>query len=283
MSPKQKALSYIFIIALVFAVCVPFSWAGLRIDKPKIRITAAAGSYDSGEIKVDNTGKEPLAVKVYLEDWTYERQDGGKVFAPKGTQALSSSTWITFYPADFKVPADGTQIVRYTVSVPEGVKGGHFSVMFFETAGDDIEQQTGEGVNVRVKVLNRLGALFYVEPQGTIQKTAELKNLAVDQKLNDFIVTADLINTGNTDITASGTFNVIDKEGFVYCRGEIDEMYTLPKDKAVLRSVVSSTTLKPGAYDLLVTLDFQNGGSFVQEAGFTVSADGVVSSLVPKK
>lgn len=283
MNAKRKALFYILSILFLNALCVPLSWAGLRIDKPKIRITVAAGSYDSGEIKVDNTGKESLSVKVYLEDWIYEQQDGGKVFAPKGTQALSSSNWITFYPADFKVPAGGTQIVRYTVSVPEGVKGGHFSVMFFETAGDDIDQPTGEGVNVRVKVLNRLGSLFYVEPQGTMQKTAELKNLAVDQKLNDFIVTADFINTGNTDITASGTFNVIDKEGFVYCRGEIDEVYTLPQDKAALRSVVSSTTLKPGAYDLLVTLDFQNGGSLVQEAGFTVSADGAMSSLIPKK
>ena len=275
---KTKILSIIFAVIINFSLIV-FAWAGIRIDKPKIRISVPPGSYESGEIKVENTGKEPITITVYLEDWVYSRQDGGKEFMPKGTTPLSCSNWITFYPADFTLPPNGVQIVRYTVNVPEDTKGGHYSVMFFETGGGNVETVNEEGNNVVIWVLNRLGALFYVEPEGTIQKTAEIKNLNITEKLNDFIVTADFFNMGNTDITATGTFNVIDDQGFVYARGEFDEVYTLPKDKATLLATAKSVNLKIGTYDMLITLEFQNGGTLVKEATFSVSGNGAISFL----
>jgi len=273
----KKIYSCLVLSVLINIFFTTFSWAGLRIDKPKVRLNIAPASYDSGEVKVENTGGEVLSVKVYLEDWVYAQQDGGKTFAPKGTNALSCSDWITFYPADFTLAANDSRIVRYTVKVPKDARGGHYSVMFFETGGEDIETPNEEGTTVRIKVLNRLGALFYIEPEGTIKKAAELKNLGLIHKLNDLIVSADLVNSGNTDITAGGTFNIIDKEGFVYARGAFDEVYTLPGDKAALRSVAASTSLKPGTYDILITLDFQNGGTLVHESQFDISADGAIS------
>jgi len=281
---KNKKNYYLVLSVLILNFCfLSYVWAGIRIDKPKIRLSIASGSYDSGEIKVDNTGKEPATVKVYLEDWVYSKQDGTKEFMPRGTVPLSCSNWISFYPADFTLPVNGTQTVRYTVSVPPDAKGGHYSVMFFETGGGDVETVNEEGNTVSVKVLNRLGALFYIEPEKTIQKTAEIRNLSLMTKLNNLILTADFLNTGNTDITASGSLNVIDDQGFVYARGTVDEIYTLPQDKAGISSTAQSVNLKPGEYDLLLTLEFQNEGTLVQEAQFRVSGDGSISSLTVKK
>ena len=256
-----------------------FAWAGVRIDKPKIRLSTAPGSYDSGEINVENIGDEAADIHVYLEDWIYSKQDGSKEFLPKGTNRLSCSNWINFYPADFTLKPKTSQKLRYTVTVPEGVQGGHFSVMFFETGGGTIEQANEKGESVSVKVYNRLGALFYVEPQGTVKKSGEIKNIKVDQKLNDLTVELDFLNTGNTDITAKGTFNVIDQEGYVYARGEFDPVYTFPDGKAFLRGVANSVSLKSKDYDLVVTLEFENGGSLVREASFRVSSNGVITLL----
>lgn len=273
----KKVITCLVLSVLINIFFVFFSWAGLRIDKPKVRLNIVPGSYDSGEIKVENTGTELLNVKVYLEDWVYSQQDGGKTFAPKGTHPLSCSNWITFYPADFTLAANAARIVRYTVTVPKDARGGHYSVIFFETGGEDIEKINEEGTIVRIKVLNRLGSLFYVEPEGTIQKAAKLKDISLMHKLNNLIVTAEFINAGNTDITAKGTFNIIDTDGFVYARGAFEEVYTLPGDKAALRSVATATNLKSGAYDIIITLDFQSGGTLVQESKFDVSANGAIS------
>ncbi len=273
-----------FIIAgfVVYFGVVSLASAGIRIDSPKIRVSARPGRYASGEIKVDNTGKQDIPIRVYLEDWTYAQADGSKDFMPRGTTPLSCANWITFYPADFKLAAGKSEIVHYTVNIPVDATGGHVCVMFFETEGGEIEKKQEDGSTALVKVLNRVGALFYAEAEGTVDKKAEIRSLDIRQKLNDFIVTAVFVNTGNTDITASGTFDVLDNSGFVYIRGTFEDAFTLPGDKAELTSTASSSNLKPGAYDILITLDFQNGGSLVQEASFTIDAQGNASGITLK-
>jgi len=272
------------LLGLILFYCIPVScWASIRIDKPKVRLTIAAGSYSSGEIRVENNGREPAVVKAYLEDWIYKDQNGEKEFMPKGTAPLSCSDWITFYPADFTVPVDGVQVVRYTVTVPDGSQGGHYSVLFFETGGGEMEKLDESGNVAIVKVLNRLGALFYVEPENSINKSSEIKKIDISQNLNKLTVVVDLLNTGNTDITTRGTFNVMDPQGYVYARGEFGEVFTLPNNNAQLRSVAPMTSLKAGNYDLLINLDYENGGVLIVEANFTVEPSGAIASLQMKK
>jgi hypothetical protein len=151
--------------------------------------------------------------------------------------------------------------------------------MFFETGGGEVEKLDEKGQAMTVKVLNRLGALIYVQPEGTIQKTAELKNLNISQNLNRLTVQADFVNTGNTDITAEGTFDCLDAQGNVYARGPFEKIYTLPKDKVQLRAIASEANLKTGDYDVVITLDFENGENLVKEANFTVEPSGAISSV----
>lgn len=256
--------------------------AGVRIDKPKIRLSIAPGAFESGEIKVENTGKESVDIHMYLEDWVYVSPDGGKTFKPKGTEKLSCSNWITFYPADMSLKPGAEQMVRFTVSVPKEAVGGHYSVLFFETTGGDAPMTDPEGNNITVKILNRLGALFYVEPTGTINKSATLDGLSITLNRNDLSVAGNFHNTGNTDLTAEGTFNVLDAEGFVYARGTFDEVYTLPGDQGPVSAVASTVNLKPGSYDMLISLEYQTGGALVQEAGFQVEDNGAISNIAVK-
>ncbi len=279
----KKPLS-LFSIAVVVS-CVLFAGsarAGLRIDSPKVRLSIPAGGHQGGDIKVENTGTDPISVRVYLEDWVFSDQTGGKTFFPKGTQKDSCAEWINFYPADMELAPGASQILRYTVTVPQGAGGGHFCVMFFETGGGMMEQLDESGNRVAVKVLNRLGALFYIEPEGTIERRGELDKMEAGHRLNDFILSADFVNTGNTDITAQGTLNIFDADGYVYGRAEFEEGYTRPGEKATLRAVASSLDLKPGAYDLIVTLEYEQGGVLTKEASFTFNADGTVSPLTLK-
>jgi len=276
----KMALSFFIIMSLWQISC---AWAGIRIDKPKVRLSVAPGSYDSGEIEVLNTGKEEAVVRAYLEDWVYSTQDGAKEFSPKGTTPFSCSNWVAFYPADFTLKPNGVQKVRYTVNVPKDAIGGHYAVMFFETGGGSIEQPSSDQTTVTVKIMNRLGALFYVEPVGTIKKTAEITGVNINEKSGDFSITVNFLNSGNTDITAGGTFNVIDSQGYVYARGEFNSVYTLAGSKAVLQSTVPSLNLKSGDYDMIVTLEFENGGTLVHQVSFQVSSNGVITLQNAKK
>jgi hypothetical protein len=274
------ALSVFFIGIFISA---SLAWAGIRIDKPKVRLTVAPGGHISGEITVENTGKEPIDVRAYLEDWVYNKQDGGKEFMPKGTTPMSCANWINFNPTDFKLGVGDETMVRFTVSVPEDAKGNHFAVLFFEVGGGNMPAVDASGNNITVKVYNRLGALFYVEPEGTSAGKAELKNLNLSQNKNTFTVAADFENKGNTDLAGKGTYNVFDSQGYVFLRGSFDDFYTLPGDKVFLRATTPNANLKVGTYDILITLEYETGGNLVQEATFQVGADDSISGVSLKE
>jgi P pilus assembly chaperone PapD len=278
---KKIYLALFFIVFLLAGS--PSVYAGIRLDKPKIRLDVAPGGHVSDEIKIENNGKEPLEVRAYLEDWVYKSQDGGKEFMPKGTTPLSCANWINFNPMDFKIPPGGEQIVRFTLSVPEDAKGSHFAVLFFEVGGGNMPAVDQQGNNISVKVYNRLGALFYVNPEGTVAKKAEMKNLNLSQNMNKLSVTADFLNTGNADLAGKGTFDVFNSEGFVFLRGAFPDFYTLPGEKARLSAKASNANLKPGTYDILLTLEYETGGNLVQEAAFQVGEDGSISGVTLKE
>jgi hypothetical protein len=255
-----------------------FSYASVvRIDQPKVRMSIDPGSAKTGSVKVENLSDQALDVKVYLEDWYYlAAADGTKDFKPSGTLPLSCASWITFVPAEFTIPAFGKKTLNYTVNVPKNASGGHYAVMFFETALG--RQQQSEGV--AVNVLGRIGSLFYIEPQGTINKACVISNLALNKGLSQarFELNADFANTGNVDITATGNYYMIDKKGIVYARGEFNEIYTFPYDKAKLKATWNEA-LPSGTYDIVITLNLGGRSSLVKEAQVKVDAYGEIVYL----
>ncbi len=232
----------------------------LRINQPKIRLFIPPGGAQVGVIEVDNTSEDAVQVKAYLEDWIYTPlADGTKQFSPPGLLSFSASPWISFSPSEFSIPPFGRQVVNYRVTVPEGERGGHYAVLFFESIFGEKESQEGVGMSLLV----RIGSLFYVEPEGTIIRDAGLGNLSVKREGKALEIKADLKNTGNSDSTCAGTFHIMDAQGMVVARGEFNKVYTLPGDSA---QIVSSTqeSFPDGRYDLVITLDL---GKALEESG----------------
>lgn len=271
----MKKILYLVLVFLSILPPVAFG-AGeiLVIDQPKVRLVIPAGASQSGVINVENPAAEDKDVRVYLEDWYYVTGgDGSKEFKPAGTLPLSSASWITLAPAQFNLPGRSSMPVHWTVSVPKDVSGGHYSVMFFESLIAKAAPEAGVGVNVAVRV----GALFYIEPKETIERRLRLQELSLTQKGKSIYLNAQLHNTGNVDISATGVFNIIDAQGMVYARGELGEVYTLPGDSAQI-SGSAGAELKPGAYDLVITLKLGEQAVEVVEAQIKVDLGGNIAT-----
>jgi len=224
----------------------------VRVDKTKIRVSVPAGKTKVGTINIENPSEEPKTVRVYLNDWAYVPPfDGSKQFGPVDTTQYSGSNWIIFSPAEVLLGPYGKSKINYTVKVPEGAQGGHYSLMFFES---NLGKSDSEGVGVNVAV--RIATLFYIEAEGTIKKEGALNNFSIERKSKEALlnIALDLKNTGNLDITASGDFNIIDKKGMVFGRGAFNTVYTFPGDIAKL-TASWSLPIPKGIYDLVLTLD----------------------------
>lgn len=265
------------ILLFLAALILPVSVAGattLNLNQSKIRLSVPPGSSRSGTIQVENPGSTDILVKAYLEDWVYAPQrDGTKEFFPADSARRSASSWIKFVPAEFIIPALGSQTLNYTVNVPPGVSGGYYSVLFFETP---MNRSGEEGVGMNLIV--RIGSIFYIETGNTVELNGEFGQLSLDRNN----LKLEFKNTGNSDITTAGTFHIMDSKGMIFDRGVFADSYTLPGDGASLTAPINQK-FEPGTYDLVMTFDLgkartdadmQGGPVVVKETKLTVNQDG---------
>lgn len=225
----------------------------IRVIPPKIRLSIPAGSSQSGSIDIENPADSPIHIKAYLEDWYYlPEASGSKEFKPAGTTELSCANWITFSPPEFTMPPYGKKTINYTVKIPENTSGGHYAILFIENTAPETAGQEGGTVGLAIRV----GVLYYIEPTGTIKRTAEFKNLVIEKNASDsgISIKLDFENSANTDLTVGGNFNIMDSEGLVVARGEFNNIYTFPQGLAKLAAVWDEK-LPKGKYDLVLTFD----------------------------
>ena len=236
------------------------------MNQSKIRLVVSPGERAFGEITLDNPTAEAKIMHLYLEDWYYlPGGTGAKEFLPANSIPTSACPWISFSPADVIVPAFGKQKINYSVNVPPDATGARFATLFFETLiGKGVLSDSGRSAGLDINV--RVATLFYVEVKGTIQRTAKISNLNIQpskKAKGSLDITLDFENTGNTDITTSGNFSLMNNEGLVSARGAFNSVYTFPGGKGTLLGIWKDK-IPAGDYDLVITVDL---GKALTDAG----------------
>ena len=260
------------IIGIWFCLAGSFFVSTAQADKlpfmnqSKIRVVVSPGERAFGEITLDNPTDQTKSMRLYLEDWYYiQGGTGAKEFLPANSTPTSACPWITFSPAEVTVPAFGKQRVSYSVNVPPDASGARFATLFFETliskgTLSDSGRSAGLDINVRV------ATLFYVEVKGTIERAAKISNLKIQpsqEAKGSLDITLDFENTGNTDITTSGNFSLMNNQGLVSARGAFNSVYTFPGGKGSLLGTWKDK-IPAGDYDLVITVDL---GKALTDAG----------------
>ena len=243
--------------------------ATIRISTPKIILELAPGETYSGEIVAENPAEDENKVKIYMQDWAYTPGGTGeKKFAPAGTMPLSAGKWITFSPTQEVIKPFGRVTAHYTINVPADAKGSYFAVLFFESILGSTTDE--EGVNVLVA--GRIGALFFIDIKGTVDRKGEIRSVDVlaPEGNKPMEITSVFHNTGNADISLGGNFLIMDSEGKVLGRGDLNKIYTFPGDTGTGK-VQWVGRLPKGSYQLLLTYNLGKGKSMVEEKTITIN------------
>ncbi len=285
------------LLGIIFFLLVVASRAegiGFNLDRAKVRHSIPPGGSEGGQITVENVSTSTLSLRVYAEDWAYgPDQDGSKNFYPAGTSPYSAANWITFSPSEFVLTPFSKKKVNYLVKVPPEASGGHYAVLFFEALTEktdillegDEQRQRRAGIDVAV----RLGSLFYIETKGKSKRSGSLSDFSVtgDGPGEPLRFSLKVQNTGDLDITAGGTYHLMDGRGVIHARGEFSDVFTLPGDEGFLRSEWKKP-LPPGSYDVIMTVNlgkaqeewrnFGRGPVMAREATLVIGQDGAVKS-----
>ena len=259
----KKRLAIVSLFLCILLVSTPSYGMTIRINAPKISLDLSPGEVYTGEIVAENPEDTEVKVKIYLEDWIYK--DGGtgeKIFTPMGSTPLSAAQWINFSPSEEVLKPFGRVTVHYTITVPLDAEGGYYAALFFETLLGTTANEEGAIVNVA----GRIGSLFFINAKGTVERSGRIGSVDIRKPEGNkpLEITTRFQNTGNVDISLGGNFLVMDTEGKVQARGDLNKIYTFPG------SIETGKTqwvgrLSNGGYDVLLTYDLGDGKSLVEE------------------
>ncbi len=124
---------------------------------PMVTIATAKSGQAKGSINVTNSGKEPLRMRIYAEDFTYDRKQG---FTSTGNHAKSAIPYLQFSPRELVIPPGVTRNVRVgTTLLPSLPDGEYRAVLFVEDLKEqDVKANTGNAVIIKTRV----ASVFYV-------------------------------------------------------------------------------------------------------------------------
>ncbi len=248
---------------------LPASAFALRIDNPKIKVELSAGQNYSDSIILTNPSQDAAEVKVYLEDFAYIVPfDGEKSFYAPGTTDFSLADWIKFSPQEFTIKPYARQRISLSIRPDVEFSSVHCGVLFFETSiGTTYEE--GEAINV----LGRIGSLIFVEPK---DKSKQASFTDIEGGL--YNLGGNFKNSGNSFLHVQSVFYVMDKEGMIYDRGQLQELYLLPGDAANM-TIDLAKNLSAGTYTTVVTFDMEDDDALIKEIDFSLDSSGTVRVL----
>ena len=129
---------------------------------PMVTIATAKSGQAKGSINVTNSGKEPLRMRIYAEDFTYDRKQG---FTSTGNHAKSAVPYLQFSPRELVIPPGVTRNVRVgTTLLPSLPDGEYRAVLFVEDLKEqDVKANSGNAVIIKTRV----ASVFYVSKGAT--------------------------------------------------------------------------------------------------------------------
>lgn len=241
----------------------------VRIDQGRFILQMAERESHRAIITVENPTQREVTVEVYLEDFIYiDPYDGSKSFFSPGSRNTSLSEWVTFSPRQFTLPAYGRRKVTLSVRPNQSFDTTHSGVIFFETPVGEVGQE-GAGISLKTRV----GSLIFVEPK---IKKKEAVFSQIEGGRNQ--LKGKFVNSGNSLITADGTFYLLDRQGMLKERGSLQSLYMLPGDQTSL-SLPLPDGLPSGDYTMVVNFDLKEGEVLVKEIDFSLQPSGRISIL----
>ena len=254
----HRALAAALASALVIGCGAAAAQDTLSVEVTPLRVelTLKAGGSHTQAVTLKNDGPKAVRLRARVDDW-YQTRDGTPQFkfATSG-EPYSAAAWVRLNPPEQVLEPGATGIVRFTTTVPAGVKDGGYrcAVMFeFENPNADPVAKNRE-----VMFRGRVATILYATV-GSPLPAVELTDLEGRvQPDRPPAVVATLKNTGPVHVRTRGSAVVYDAAGTVVRQLVIPNTPVLPesgRELAIATAKEGEPPLAPGRYRVEVKLD----------------------------
>lgn len=138
------------LLLLIFSFQCSFLRAGIVIlNGLSHTYKVENGKVYRGKIAIENNGKQPQSVKLFLQDFTYQ-SDGTIHYSAPGAHARTNSGWIRMNTNLVSLKAKEKTEIFYEITVPDQVSaaGSYWSIIMVEPVEEIKPDETPSGVSI---------------------------------------------------------------------------------------------------------------------------------------
>ena len=237
----------------------------LGASPASLEMTLERGKTAAQTVLLFNQGKDPVTVTAYAWDWWHEPGNPRK-FAPPGTLPHSAAKWISFVPEKVTVTPGKGANVTVVIATPPDASAGNYAVAWFEAIPDS------KPGSKELRVGARIGVLVLTEVRGQSKPAVNVDELTITPPTASQPLKADIkiTNSGDVHLFPKGTLVIMDRKRKLVGHVGFEKQRLLPgEDRSV--SVKYGGDLKPGEYEVILTVDYGEAGATVKTTTFTVA------------
>lgn len=222
----------------------------VSISPPRWETEAEPGAGIEVYLEVTGAVDRDLRVKIYFQDWRYNRQ-GEVEFLPAAglARARSVASWLQIEPSEILIPAGQKRTFRIFGTVPFEAEGGDYWSGFFVETIPEVSH-SGSGM----VITGRVGGAIFVTVRGETLKAGVIKNLDVSWE-NGLSGRVLFVNNGDTQLHPSGRVEIRDARGKTVHRFSLPETAVLPGGEREI-SFQEEAAITAGDYVVLAILDY---------------------------
>jgi hypothetical protein len=201
---------------------------GLEVSPPSQDVSVNPGKSVTVTAKLRNPGNKTLPIKVSIEDFTAQGEEGAVAIGANSPYSITS--WGDVSPSNFSLAPGEEQVVTANITAPANAAGGHYGSFVFSVTPPDTTQKN------TASIAQEVASLFLVRVNGPVNEKLMLKGLSAPA-LSEFgpvPLSLDFVNQGNVHVKTFGLVNVRDMFG-----------------NKVADVVVTGTNVFPGAERLI--------------------------------
>ncbi len=257
----------------VMAIFAGFSLAqqetgsiALSVSPQVFEVSADPGDVVTESFKIVNGTDIDLTLSATPKNFTPEGEDGSINLTQESTP-YSLASWISVSPLEVVVPARGSQVFDFVITLPvDAEPGSHLGSVIVQTNPVDID---GSGAAVSQEI----GPLILVSVSGDIVEAAEIASFTTDSvwEKGPIAFETRVTNNGNVHFKPSGTIEIKNIFGNVVTNIDLEEKNVLPNSTRKLVNEWAPSGFTVGRYTADLTLVYGSDGVILTDSiSFTV-------------
>lgn len=245
-------------IVAIMAVFTGFAFAqqptatdtvALSVSPQVFEVSANPGDSINDSFKIVNGTDIDLTLTATPKNFTPEGEEGGVTLTEDST-AYSLASWTTVSPANVVIPARGSQVFDFNITLPlDAEPGSHLGSIIVQTKAATLDESG-------VAVSQEIGPLVLVSVSGDVVTSAEIASFTTDSfwEKGPVIFETRVTNTGNVHFKPRGTIEIKDMFGKVVTTVNLQEKNVLPDSTRLLTDEWAADGFKVGKYTADLTL-----------------------------